>query len=274
MEVLSHGAQLVPAILASVLPAWLERLDGANAVIGFATLLIGLLGIAYFVLALLATPQPRSAESAGPSPYPGVDRLLVPLLLPIGVALVIALIIFMTSQILLAVAEAGAELVATYIALGIALLILIVCAVIATAPRVSRGIVYAAICIPLLALIVAGSVAGLDRQAAAQKAAEARANAPQTALTEVTTDNKFSKTTYNVPSGQAITLTQDNKGQAIHNWHVLNEKDASGKDITTPLTNPGQNSSVTFTISRPGSYKFQCDVHPTEMFGTLNVVSS
>ena len=29
--------------------------------------------------------------------------------------------------------------------------------------------------------------------------------------------------------------------------------------------------AVTFTINQPGSYRFQCDVHPDEMFGTLTV---
>jgi plastocyanin len=267
MEMASGLLAMLPAEFASVMPAWLERLDGANLVIGAVTLIVGLLGMAYLVLALMVTPQPQLAESFEPSPYPGVDRFVVPLFLPIGVALAIAAIIFLTSQILLAVPES----LATLIALCIALFILIVCAVVATAPRVPRGLVYTIVGIPVLALIVAGSAAGMYRQGEAEKAAEARANAPQTALSEVTTDNKFSQTTLNIPAGQAITLTQNNKGQAIHNWHVLNVKDSDGKDVTTPLTQPGQTANTTFTLATAGSYKFQCDVHPTEMVGTLNV---
>jgi plastocyanin len=267
MDMVSSLFGFLPAELASATPAWLERLDGANLVIGAVTLIVGLLGMAYLALALMTTPQPQTAESLEPSPYPGVDRLVVPLFLPVGVALAIAAIIFLTSQILLAVPES----LATLIALCIALFILVVCAIVATAPKISRGLVYTIVGIPVLALIVAGSAAGMYRQGEAEKAAEARANAPQTALNEVTTDNKFSQTSYNIPAGQAITLTQNNKGQAIHNWHVLNVKDSDGKDITTPLTQPGQTSTATFTLATAGSYKFQCDVHPTEMTGTLTV---
>ena len=98
---------------------------------------------------------------------------------------------------------------------------------------------------------------------------------------ETTTDNKFSTTDIVVPAGQPITVNVDNKGQATHNWDVLGSdgkttlKDASGKDVVTSpqLLTPGATSAVTFTISKPGTYDFRCDVHPTEMTGKLYVVS-
>jgi len=49
------------------------------------------------------------------------------------------------------------------------------------------------------------------------------------------------------------------------------QKDASGKDIKTSLLDAGKSESLTFTITKPGNYNFQCDVHPTEMMGTLTV---
>jgi|SRR5579875_609390 len=88
---------------------------------------------------------------------------------------------------------------------------------------------------------------------------------------EVATDNKFSATTIVVPAGKPVTLNFQNKGTAIHNWDVLNVKDDSGKDIKTDLIQGGQSAKITFTISKPGTYKFQCDVHPTEMIGQLIV---
>ena len=72
-------------------------------------------------------------------------------------------------------------------------------------------------------------------------------------------------------AGQPVELTLTNNGQAIHNWHLLNVKDKDGKDILTPLVNPGQSATIDFTIATPGAYHFQCDVHPTEMTGTLVV---
>ena len=66
-----------------------------------------------------------------------------------------------------------------------------------------------------------------------------------------------------------------NQGNAIHNWHVTDVKDDAGKDITTGAngTLGGRSSTLTFTVSKTGSYKYQCDFHPTEMLGTLFVVA-
>src|SRR5579875_2359485 len=261
---------LTNAPLLVTVAQFFQNLDMANLVIGVVTLGIGLLGVAYLILTFMATPQPQT-EPAEHVAYPGVDRLIVPLLLPIGVGAAIALIITMMSQILLVVPES----VATPVALFIALLILVVAAMMSGEPRLPRGLTYSVVGLPLLALVVAGTWAGVVRynqaQAAAAAAAYAAANAPATSLTEITTDDKFSKTNFNVPAGQAITITVTNQGQAIHNWHVLDVKDDDGKDILVPLTQPGQKNSITFTISKPGTYHFQCDVHPTEMTGTLTV---
>lgn len=268
MDLLAHLPTSLPALIAA--PAWFESLDGANLVIGFLMLVVGLLGMGYLAMVLLTTPQPQT-EPAAPVAYPSVDRFLVPLLLPIGVALAIAAIILLMSQILLVVPES----IATSIALLVAILILLLCSMVANAPRISRSQIYTVIGVPLLVLIVAGSAAGIYRvnQTQQEAAAEAakEANAPATSLGETTTDDKYSKTSFNVPAGQAITLTQTNDGSAIHNWHVLDAKDDSGSTITTQLTQPGQKSTVTFTISAPGTYHFQCDVHPTEMTGTITV---
>ena len=94
---------------------------------------------------------------------------------------------------------------------------------------------------------------------------------PQTAATITSTDNKFDITKLTVPANQPVTVTLQNKGQALHNWHVLNVKDAAGTDIATQLLPGGQSETLTFTVAAPGSYDFQCDTHPAEMKGTLTV---
>ena len=98
--------------------------------------------------------------------------------------------------------------------------------------------------------------------------------APSTSLTETTTDNKYSDTVFTIPAGQPVTITVTNKGQALHNFHVLNVQGADGKPVQTALVNPGSSTKFTFTITKPGTYQFHCDVHPTQMIGTLNVVGS
>jgi len=92
-----------------------------------------------------------------------------------------------------------------------------------------------------------------------------------TSWTVVATDNKFDVSAIAVPAGQTVTLTFNNRGQAIHNWHVLNLKDRDGKDITTQLLPGGQSQTITFTVTQTGTFEFLCDVHPTEMRGTLFV---
>ena len=110
--------------------------------------------------------------------------------------------------------------------------------------------------------------------AVAPGGAAAATPAPSTTLTETTTDNKFSDTVFTIPAGQPVTITVDNKGKALHNWHVLNVQGADGKPVQTALVQPGGSAKLTFTIDKPGTYQFHCDVHPTEMIGTLNVVGA
>jgi plastocyanin len=94
---------------------------------------------------------------------------------------------------------------------------------------------------------------------------------PRTTATIVTTDNKFDVTKLTVPANQPVTVTVQNKGQALHNWHVLNVKDTAGNEVTVPLVPPSQSATVTFTLAAPGTYDFHCDTHPTEMTGTVRV---
>ena len=95
--------------------------------------------------------------------------------------------------------------------------------------------------------------------------------AAATSWTIVATDNKFDITAITIPAGQPVTVTLNNRGQAIHNWHVLNLKDREGKDITTKLLSGGQSETITFTVTQTGTFEFLCDVHPVEMRGTLFV---
>jgi plastocyanin len=83
------------------------------------------------------------------------------------------------------------------------------------------------------------------------------------------TDNAFSQKQITAQVGQAITINLTNKGSAVHNFHVVGLKGADGKDVQTALLEGGKSGSVTFTPTQPGTYKFQCDVHPAEMTGTL-----
>jgi plastocyanin len=95
--------------------------------------------------------------------------------------------------------------------------------------------------------------------------------APRTTATIVATDNKFDTAKLTVPANQPVTVTFQNRGQAIHNWHVLDIKDVDSKNIATQLLPAGQSETVTFALAVPGTYAFHCDTHPAEMKGSLTV---
>lgn len=107
--------------------------------------------------------------------------------------------------------------------------------------------------------------------AGARVSPSASAQAGAQALQQVATDNKFSASSLTATAGAPIALTLTNAGSAIHNWHLLDAKDASGRDIATQLLQPGTSETITFQIATPGTYHFQCDVHPQDMKGTLTV---
>jgi len=90
-------------------------------------------------------------------------------------------------------------------------------------------------------------------------------------ITQVTTDNKFSQTQLNANANEQTSLTLDNRGSAIHNWHVTGVNGSDGKPIQTTLLPGGKSETIQFTIATAGTYNFLCDVHPTEMTGKVTV---
>src|SRR5947199_70732 len=59
-----------------------------------------------------------------------------------------------------------------------------------------------------------------------------------------------------------------------HTSHVFDGKGATAPSLfATPLMKGPATATFTFTApSKPGSYFFHCDVHPTQMTGTVTVV--
>ena len=125
-----------------------------------------------------------------------------------------------------------------------------------------------AMALALVAIALAAACGGGTKQ---ETRATPGGAAPAGAIVIVATDNKFDKTELTVRANQPVTLTPQNRGQAIHNWHALNVKDKDGKEITTKLLSGGQSETITFTIVQTGTVEYICDVHPTEMRGKLIV---
>lgn len=89
-------------------------------------------------------------------------------------------------------------------------------------------------------------------------------------ITLVAKDNTFAPKAFAAPAGKPVRLTLDNQGSAIHNFALIDQKGADGKEIQTALIPGGQTGAVEFTLPA-GTYQFHCTVHPAEMQGVLTV---
>lgn len=91
--------------------------------------------------------------------------------------------------------------------------------------------------------------------------------------TVTATDNKFDKAKLEAPPNTAVTFTFKNTGKAKHNLHFLDKE--GGKTLADgsegKIIDGGQSDSLGFKTPGAGTYYFQCDIHPTEMKGTLEV---
>jgi plastocyanin len=91
--------------------------------------------------------------------------------------------------------------------------------------------------------------------------------------TVVAQGTAFHPTDVTVHGGGQVTIHFDNKDAGLpHNMAVFQGADATapvvfrGDIVTGPAT-----KDYTFAAPPPGSYFFHCDVHPTQMMGTLKV---
>jgi len=85
----------------------------------------------------------------------------------------------------------------------------------------------------------------------------------------------FDQSTLEATTDDDVVVIYTNDSPIPHNWHLFGGADANAPSIAqTPLkTGPGGVESVKFTVpSDPGSYFYECDIHPV-MNGQL-VVSS
>jgi plastocyanin len=105
--------------------------------------------------------------------------------------------------------------------------------------------------------------------AATGAAPAAAAGAP----TVTTTDNKFSQTTLKGEAGKEFSVALTNRGKVPHNINFLDKKGGSPltPGSTSKIISGGASGTLTFTPAAAGTYYFQCDVHPGEMFGTFTV---
>ena len=84
----------------------------------------------------------------------------------------------------------------------------------------------------------------------------------------------FDVATIEAKAGASLTVEYTNDSDVPHNIAFFDGADASAPRIagTEVKPGPGDVQTLTFTVpATPGDYYFHCDVHPTQMFGTLKV---
>jgi plastocyanin len=216
------------------------------------------------------------------------DRLLLPIVIPLAATVALAFVILAFSRILLAVPPEAA----TPIALAMALNVLTGAALFASLPRLRSWVIKGVLVVGALLLAVGAvtsmAVSGeLDelfrKEEVAPEAApepgpgtspaeegEGESPGPGPGPGITASAVAFDKTELELPAGQETSLPFDNKDAGIpHNVSIYAEQGGEplfqGEIITGP-------AKVDYSVPAldPGSYYFQCDVHPN-MSGTVTV---
>lgn len=92
-----------------------------------------------------------------------------------------------------------------------------------------------------------------------------------TEVAVVMNDNVFEPKNLSVPVNKTVKISLANKGQAIHNMHILS-KATEGKDYTGKAqVNGGETDQMEVKFTKKGVVKFQCDYHVPDMVGTITV---
>ena len=90
------------------------------------------------------------------------------------------------------------------------------------------------------------------------------------------TDNAFSQKQFTVSAGSKLTFQLGNQGKVPHNMQIATANgNFDSKDTVSSapeLINPGKSATLAWNVpNAPGTYKFRCLVHPTDMTGTITV---
>ena len=113
---------------------------------------------------------------------------------------------------------------------------------------------------------------GGDASAAASAGADGGSTAEVSGGTvEVTADDlSFNVETITAPAGEAFTVTFTNNEAVPHNFSVYTEE--GGEEIAIGnVIGEGETDEISIDALEPGEYFFVCDVHASEMTGTLVV---
>ena len=200
------------------------------------------------------------------------DRFVVPVGLPVLVILLIGISAVSLSRIFLAVSAEAAPVIAIVAAAAI----LFAFWLLSKRDDVSVGIL-TVLAIVAGALVIGAGVAGAiagEREFHEAGGEEHGAAAEDTF--HLSAENlAFDTESLQMPANSEVVLEFENGDDASvqHNFALYTEE---GGDplFQGEVTNGGDTAEYEFSTPEPGSYYFQCDVHPAEMNGEVEVVEA
>jgi plastocyanin len=191
---------------------------------------------------------------------------LLPLGLPILGLATIASVMFFMSRILLAVPEEAS----TAIALAVAILILGSASIAAVRPAVSGRTLATVLAVGSLLMVAGGITAAAQGERHFEEPTEEVAGAA--GLVQIKAEGVTFKTDKITLAANAdVEVRFDNNDRDVQHNFAIYGADPSKPIFRGQLVSGVATVTYKFHAPGPGEYRFQCDVHPTQMKGTVTV---
>jgi plastocyanin len=198
-------------------------------------------------------------------------KLPLPILIPVGALLFIAIVTIGLSRILLNIPADAAVIVA----LAVAIDVLGAAAYLAARPSMARGTMVELLMVALFPVIIGIVLTQINFSSTETTAKGPGGSAPPPAAVSntATLDAKnvaFVQKTLTVLGKKGFTVHFDNEDPTSHNVGIYDKK--GGKELFKGTVVTGPNTTdYKVKPFKPGTYYYQCDIHPDSMNGTLTV---
>ena len=271
--------ELAPVVAADAPPPRVRPVVAAPLPGGGGWTMLGAVAVALFLLGLIEHPLFTwagllfgLAAGAGwlaraASEATGRHISLMPVGLPVVCLFAIGSVMFFVSRVLLAVPEAGS----TAIALTLAVVIMGVATLAAVRPSISGRTLTAALAVGGLLMVGGGVVAASVGERDIEKHAEEHVG--EAGLVQLKAENiTFSREEIDLKADTEVEIQLDNNDRNTQHNLVILGKDPGGPPVFRgDLVTGVATATYRFRAPAAGEYKFQCDVHPGQMKGTVKV---
>jgi plastocyanin len=192
------------------------------------------------------------------------ERLLLPIAIPMGASVMILVLVLIFSRVLLLVPREMAVAVALMVAVNV----LLACAVVATRPRLRPPDLLLLLGVAFVPIALGGVVAaGLVRPPEPPGPPP-----PPPVIVDIAAANiAFDVSEIGLEAGRPTVIRFNNQDTVPHNVAIYTTPEAQEMIFQGPIIQGGSDTQDRFQAPPAGSYFFRCDVHPTQMTGTVVV---